>query len=109
MVDKNNDNCEYTDNEEIWVDLNDLVDISQSQDFMEASNAFDHYMEEYAKKVHMTQEAKTEICQLAAHATKKAMEFCFLRGFEMGARIAKSCMEEDRELQDLPKSTLPVS
>lgn len=109
MIEKIDYSGEYSDDEEIWVDLNDLVDIRESQEFMEASKTFDHYMEEYARKTHMTQEVLSEIGGLAAQATKKAMKFCFLRGFEMGARIMKSFLEEEKENQDLPYTTLPVS
>lgn len=109
MIEKIDYSSEYSDDEDIRVDLNDLVDIRESQEFMEASRSFDHYMEEYARKTHMTQEILSEIGKLAAQATKSAMKFCFLKGFEMGSRITKSFLEEEKENQNLPNTTLPVS
>lgn len=109
MIDGIDYSSEYSDDEGIRVNLNDLVDIRESQEFMEASKSFDHYMEECARKTQMTQEVLSEIVGLAAQATKRAMEFCFLRGFEMGNRIMKSFLEEKKENQDLPNTTLPVS
>lgn len=96
--------------EEILVKLNDLVDIRESPEFKEASDAFERYMEDYARKTHMTQKVLSEMCGLAADATNEAMKFCFLKGFEMGAAIAKDCLEEEmRGVQELPESTPPVS
>lgn len=109
MIEKINDLKEYSDDEEIWVDLNDLVDIRESEEVKAAADAFDRCMEEYARKTHMTQEELSEICELAAQATKRAMEVCFLKGFEMGVKITKGFLEEEKENQDFPGSTLPVS
>ena len=71
MIDGIDYSSEYSDDEDIRVNLNDLVDIRESQEFMEASKSFDHYME--------------------------------------GNRIMKSFLEEKKENQDLPNTTLPVS
>jgi len=109
MIDKIDYSSEYSNDEDIRVNLNDLVDIRESQEFVEASKTFDHYMEEYARKTHMTQEVLSEIGGLAAQATSSAMKFCFLKGFEIGSRITTSLLEEEKENQNLPNTTMSVS
>ena len=42
MIDGIDYSSEYSDDEDIRVNLNDLVDIRESQEFMEASKSFDH-------------------------------------------------------------------
>ena len=95
MIENNVCKDELDDEEEIYVNLNDFVDLRESVEFKEASDAFEHYLEDYARTTRMPQSVLTDICHLAAQATRKAMEFCFMKGFELGGNVVRKVMEDD--------------
>lgn len=43
----------------------------------------------------MPQSVLSDICHLSVQAACRGMEFCFMKGFEMGARVMKSALEEE--------------
>ena len=85
---------EFDDEGELYLNLNDLIDLRESAEFKEASDAFEYYLENYAVATRMQQSVLTDICHLAARATRKAMEYCFTKGFEIGSNVMKSAQEE---------------
>ena len=86
---------ELVDEGEFYLNLNSLVDIRESVEFKEASDAFEHYLEDYARATRMPQSILTDICHLAAQTTQKAIEFYFMKGFEIGSDVMRSVLEED--------------
>ena len=50
---------------------------------------------DYARVTHMPQSVLSDICHLSVQAACRGMEFCFMKGFEMGARVMKSALEEE--------------
>ena len=85
------------DEEELYVNLNDLVNLRESAELKEAADAFENYLVDYAQVTHMPQSVLSDICHLSVQAARKGMEFCFMKGFEMGARVMKSALEEMME------------
>ena len=85
---------EFDDEGELYLNLNDLINLRESAEFKEASDAFEYYLENYAVETRMPQSVLTDICHLAARATRKAMEYCFTKGFEIGGNVTKSALEE---------------
>ena len=83
------------DEEELYVNLNDLVDLRESAELKEAADAFERYLEDYALATGMPQNVLSHICHLSAQVAHRGMEFCFMKGFEMGARVMKSALEEE--------------
>ena len=80
----------FDDEEEIYVNLNDLVNLRESAELKEAADAFERYLEDYALATGMPQSVLSDICHLSVQAAHRGMEFCFMKGFEMGARVMKS-------------------
>ena len=95
MVENNVRENLIDDEEELYVNLNDLVDFRESAELKEAADAFERYLEDYALATGMPQSVLSDICHLSVQAARKGMEFCFMKGFEMGARVMKSAMEEE--------------
>ena len=81
--------------EEIYMNLNDLVNLRESAELKEAADAFECYLEDYALATGMPQSVLSDICHLSVQAAHRGMEFCFMKGFEMGARVMKSALEEE--------------
>lgn len=91
-----NNVCENEfDDEEIYLNWNDLVNLRESVEFKEASDKFEHYLEDYAWATRMPQSVLSDICHLAADATLEAMRFCFMKGFEMGGNVMKIVLKEE--------------
>lgn len=83
------------DEEELYVTLNDLVNLRESAEFKEAADAFERYLEDYALATGMPQSVLSDICHLSVQAAHRGMEFCVMKGFEMGARVMKSALEDE--------------
>ncbi len=95
MVENNVRENLIDDEEELYVNLNDLVDFRESAELKEAADAFERYLEDYALATGMPQSVLSDICHLSVQVARRGMEFCFMKGFEMGARVMKSAMEEE--------------
>ena len=85
----------FDDEENIYVGLSDLVNLRESAELKEAADAFDRYLEDYALATGMPQSVLSDICHLSVQAAHRGMEFCFMKGFEMGARVMKSALEDE--------------
>lgn len=94
MLENNMRKDEFDDEGELYLNLNDLINLRESAEFKEASDAFERYLENYAVATRMPQSVLTDICHLAAQATRKAMEYCFTKGLEFGGHVMKSALEE---------------
>lgn len=81
--------------EEIYMNLNDLVNLRESAELKEAADAFERYLENYALATGMPQSVLSDICHRSVQAAHRGMEFCFMKGFEMGARVMKRALEEE--------------
>ena len=93
---ENNVKKNLLDNEEeIYVNLNDLVNLRESAELKEAADAFERYLEDYARATHMPQSVLSDICHLSVQAAHRGMEFCFMKGFELGARVMRGALEEE--------------
>ena len=95
MVENNVKENLIDDEEELYVNLNDLVNLRESAALKEAADAFENYLVDYARVTHMPQSVLSDICHLSVQAACRGMEFCFMKGFEMGARVMKSALEEE--------------
>ena len=95
MVENNVKENLIDNEEEIYMNLNDLVDFRESAELKEAADAFERYLEDYALATGMPQSILSDICHLSVQVARRGMEFCFMKGFEMGARVMKSAMEEE--------------
>ena len=95
MVENNVKENLIDDEEELYVNLNDLVNLRESADLKEAADAFERYLEDYALATGMPQSILSDICHLSVQVARRGMEFCFMKGFEMGARVMKSALEEE--------------
>lgn len=95
MVENNVKENLLDDEEELYVNLNDLVNLRESAEFKEAADAFERYLEDYALATGMPQSVLSDICHLSVQAARKGMEFCFMKGFEMGVRVMKSALEDE--------------
>ena len=96
MVENNVKENLIDDEEELYVNLNDLVNLRESAELKEAADAFERYLEDYALATGMPQSILSDICHLSVQVARRGMEFCFMKGFEMGARVMKSTLEEER-------------
>ena len=85
----------FDDEENIYVGLSDLVNLRESAELREAANAFESYLVNYAQVAHMPQSVLSDICRLSVEAAHRGMEFCFMKGFEMGTRVMKSALEDE--------------
>ena len=81
--------------EKLYANLNDLVDLRESAEFKEAADAFERYLEDYALATGMPQSVLSDICHLSVQAAHRGMEFCFMKGFEIGVRVMKSALDEE--------------
>lgn len=95
MVENNVKENLIDDEEELYVNLNDLVNLRESVELKEAADAFENYLVDYARVTHMPQSVLSDICHLSVQAAHRGMEFCFMKGFEMGARVMKSALEDE--------------
>lgn len=95
MVENNVKENLLDDEEEIYVNLNDLVNLRESAELKEAADAFERYLEDYARATHMPQSVLSDICHLSVQAAHRGMEFCFMKGFELGARVMRGALEEE--------------
>lgn len=95
MVENNVKENLLDDEEEIYVNLNDLVNLRESAELREAANAFESYLVNYAQVAHMPQSVLSDICHLSVQAAHRGMEFCFMKEFELGARVMRSALEEE--------------
>lgn len=95
MVENNVKENLIDDEEELYVNLNDLVNLRESAELKEAADAFERYLEDYALVTGMPQSVLSDICHLSVQAARKRMEFCLMKGFEMGARVMRSALEEE--------------
>lgn len=55
MVENNVKKNLLDNEEEIYVNLNDLVNLRESAELKEAADAFERYLEDYARATHMPQ------------------------------------------------------
>lgn len=62
MLENNVCKNEFDDEEEIYLNLNDLVDLRESAEFKEASDSFEHYLDDYARVTRMPQ----SVCPISA-------------------------------------------
>lgn len=90
--------------EELYVNLNDLVDLRESAELKEAADAFERYLEDYALATGMPQSVLSDICRLSVEAAHRGMEFCFMKGFELGCRVMRSALEGELEADDYAKT-----
>ena len=90
----------FDDEENIYVGLSDLVNLRESAELKEAADAFEHYLEDYARVTHMPQSVLSDICRLSVEAAHRGMEFCFMKGFELGCRVMRSALEGELEADD---------
>ena len=95
MVENNVKENLLDDEEELYVNLNDLVDLRESAELKEAADAFERYLEGYALATGMPQSVLSDICHLSVQAAHRGMEFCFMKGFELGARVMRSALKEE--------------
>ena len=86
----------FDDEENIYVGLSDLVNLRESAELREAANAFESYLVNYAQVAHMPQSVLSDIC----HLSVQGMEFCFMKGFELGCRVMRSALEGELEADD---------
>ena len=80
--------------------LSDLVNLRESAELREAANAFESYLVNYAQVAHMPQSVLSDICRLSVEAAHRGMEFCFMKGFELGCRVMRSALEGELEADD---------
>lgn len=90
----------FDDEENIYVGLSDLVNLRESAELREAANAFESYLVNYAQVAHMPQSVLSDICQLSVQAAHRGMEFCFMKGFELGCGVMRSALEGELEADD---------
>ena len=90
----------FDDEENIYVGLSDLVNLRESAELREAANAFESYLVNYAQVAHMPQSVLSDICRLSVEAAHRGMEFCFMKGFELGCRVMRSALEGELEADD---------
>lgn len=95
MVENNVKENLIDDEEELYVNLNDLVNLRESAELKEAADAVENYLVDYARVTHMPQSVLSDICHLSVQVAHRGMEFCFMKGFEMGARVMKSALEDE--------------
>ena len=95
MVENNVKENLIDDEEELYVNLNDLVNLRESAELKEAADAFESYLENYAQVTHMPQSVLSDICHLSVQVARRGMEFCFMKGFELGVRVMRSALEEE--------------
>ena len=100
MVENNVKENLFDDEEDIYVNLNDLVNLRESAELREAANAFESYLVNYAQVAHMPQRVLSDICRLSVEAAHRGMEFCFMKGFELGCRVMRSALEGELEADD---------
>ena len=100
MVENNVKENLLDDEEEIYVNLNDLVNLRESAELKEAADAFERYLEDYALATGMPQSVLSDICHLSVQAAHRGMEFCFMKGFELGCRVMRSALEGELEADD---------
>ena len=100
MVENNVKENLFDGEENICVRLSDLVNLRESAELREAANAFESYLVNYAQVAHMPQSVLSDICNLSVQAAHRGMEFCFMKGFEMGVRVTRSALEEELEADD---------
>ena len=86
--------------EEIYMNLNDLVNLRESAELKEAADAFERYLEDYALATGMPQSVLSDICHLSVQAAHRGMEFCFMKGYELGCRVMRSALEGELEADD---------
>lgn len=90
----------FDDEENIYVGLSDLVNLRESAELREAANAFESYLVNYAQVAHMPQSVLSDICRLSVEAAHRGMEFCFMKGFELGCGVMRSALEGELEADD---------
>mgnify|MGYP000981456694 FL=1 len=90
----------FDDEENIYVGLSDLVNLRESAELKEAADAFERYLEDYALATGMPQSVLSDICHLSVQAAHRGMEFCFMKGFELGCRVMRSALEGELEADD---------
>ena len=96
MVENNVKENLLDDEEEIYVNLNDLVNLRESAELKEAADAFERYLEDYAQATGMPQSVLSDICHLSVQAAHRGMEFCLYRkSSSVGARVMRSALEEE--------------
>ena len=100
MVENNVKENLFDDEEELYVNLNDLVNLRESAELKEAADAFENYLVDYARVTHMPQSVLSDICHLSVQAAHRGMEFCFMKGFELGCRVMRSALEGELEADD---------
>ena len=100
MVENNVKENLLDDEEEIYVNLNDLVNLRESAELKEAADAFERYLEDYALATGMPQSVLSDICHLSVQAAHRGMEFCFMKGFELGCRVMRSALKGELEADD---------
>ena len=100
MVENNVKENLFDDEEDIYVNLNDLVNLRESAELKEAADAFERYLEDYALATGMPQSVLSDICHLSVQAAHRGMEFCFMKGFELGCRVMRSALEGELEADD---------
>lgn len=90
----------FDDEENIYVGPSDLVNLRESAELREAANAFESYLVNYAQVAHMPQSVLSDICRLSVEAAHRGMEFCFMKGFELGCRVMRSALKGELEADD---------
>lgn len=100
MVENNVKENLFDGEEDICVGLSDLVNLRESAELRDAANAFESYLVNYAQAAHMPQSVLSDICNLSVQAAHRGMEFCFMKGFEMGCRVMRSALEGELEADD---------
>ena len=90
MVENNVKENLIDDEEELYVNLNDLVNLRESTELKEAADAFENYLVDYARVTHMPQSVLSDICHLSVQAAHKGMEFLL----HERVRDGRPCNEE---------------
>ena len=70
MVENNVKENLIDDEEELYVNLNDLVDLRESAELKEAADAFECYLEDYALATGMPQSVLSDICPVCTGSTQ---------------------------------------
>lgn len=96
MVENNVKENLLDDEEELYVNLNDLVDLRESAELKEAADAFERYLEDYALATGMPQSVLSDICHLSVQAAHRGMEFLLYER----VRAGRSCNAKRTERGD---------
>mgnify|MGYP005889836675 CR=1 FL=1 len=75
MVENNVKENLIDDEEELYVNLNDLVNLRESAELKEAADAFENYLVDYARVTHMPQSVLSFVHFIGTIERKRSAQF----------------------------------